>query len=293
MGEWVERNCRDARGAGGYTAGFEGWEPSPTKLTYKATEHNIDLYAAFQRLYLITGEECWREQASHAKRFILAMWDKMEGKFWAGTQEDGVTINNEVVPLDVQAWAVLAFKEGEGKPYWKALEYAQRHQRAGKGFDFNADCDGIWYEGTAHMALAYNFTRQGAKWRDLIDFLRSAQEEGGLPAADRDGLTTGFDWFYFRRLHVGATAWLVLAEHGVNPFWFGTDLTRFGGHPDTWSNPRKGDATDAEDKTTVSAGVSGGSRALGARKRQDQDNDGGGPGFGGVHRVTASSDPAV
>jgi len=221
MGEWVERNCRDARGAGGYTGGFEGWEPSPTKLTYKATEHNIDLYAAFQRLYLITGDERWRERASHAKRFVLAMWDDTEGKFWTGTRDDGVTINQDVGPLDVQAWAVLAFKEEEGKPYWKALEYAERYQRVGKGFDFDADCDGIWYEGTAHMALAYHFTRQEAKWRELIVFLRSAQEEGGLPAADKEGLTTGFDWFYFRRLHVGATAWLVLAEHGVNPFWFG------------------------------------------------------------------------
>ena len=49
MGDWVERYCRDTQGAGGYTGGFEGWEPTPRKLTYKSTEHNIDLYAAFQR----------------------------------------------------------------------------------------------------------------------------------------------------------------------------------------------------------------------------------------------------
>jgi len=24
MGEWVERHCRDGRGAGGYTAGYQG-----------------------------------------------------------------------------------------------------------------------------------------------------------------------------------------------------------------------------------------------------------------------------
>ena len=48
---------------------------------------------------------------------------------------------------------------------------------------------------------------------------------GGVWSADKDGLRTGFDvffgvpWIYYHRLHVGATAWLVLAEQGVNPFW--------------------------------------------------------------------------
>ncbi|MBK6504540.1 MAG: hypothetical protein IPG02_02465 [Ignavibacteria bacterium] len=35
VGDWIESNCRDTRGAGGYTAGFEGWEPAPTELYTK------------------------------------------------------------------------------------------------------------------------------------------------------------------------------------------------------------------------------------------------------------------
>lgn len=228
MGEWVEKNCRDTRGAGGYTAGFEGWEPNPVKLMYKSTEHNIDLYAAFQRLYLVTKDEKWRKRAEHAKKFVLAMWDSAEGKFWTGTVEDGVKINKEVIPLDVQAWALLSLRE-ESKPYWKALKFAESHHRVGKGFDFNQDRDGIWFEGTAQMALAYHFTGQKEKWQTLVSFLKSAQlPSGGLPAANKDGLTTGFylhdgkPWLYFRRAHVGATAWLILAEKGVNPFWMGS-----------------------------------------------------------------------
>ena len=216
MGEWVERNCRDTRSAGGYTAGFEGWEPNPLKLTYKTTEHNIDLYVAFRRLYRITRDNRWQRRADHAKQFVLAMWDEVEGKFWTGTLNDGVTINKDVIPLDIQAWSVLAFKD-EGRRYWKALEYAEKHHKVGKGFDFNTDRDGVWYEGTAHMALAYRFTGQEAKWREIVNFLRSVQKEGGLLAADKDGLTTGFNWFYFQRLHVGATAWFILAKLGVNP----------------------------------------------------------------------------
>lgn len=230
LGNWVERNSRDTRGAGGYTGGFEGWEPTPARLEYKATEHNIDLYAVFMRLYRITKNETWLERANHAKKFVLAMWDEEEGKFWTGTGDDGVRINKEVIPLDIQAWAILALGE-EGRPYWKALEYAESHHKVGDGFDFNQDRDGIWYEGTAQMAVAYYVTGQKEKWQKLISALHRAKfESGGLPAANKDGLTTGFyitdgrPWLYFHRAHVGATAWLVLAEKGINPFWFGSKV---------------------------------------------------------------------
>jgi hypothetical protein len=43
----------------------------------------------------------------------------------------------------------------------------------------------------------------------------------GIAAASRDGLTTGFGFFYFRRLYVGATAWNVLAQLGWNPYTLG------------------------------------------------------------------------
>lgn len=218
LAEWVERNCRDLRGAGGYTGGFRGWEPAPRKLSYKATEHNLDLYAAFRRLYRLTNHPKWLDRAAHAKRFVAAMWDRTERKFWTGTLDDGETVNRAVVPLDVQAWAVLALGEERGR-YTAALDYAEQHHRVGAGFDFNEDRDGVWYEGTAQMAVAYRHTGQEAKWRAAVAFLRSAQHpSGGLPAADRDGLTTGFGFTYWRRLHVGATAWLALAELGVNPF---------------------------------------------------------------------------
>ena len=225
MGNWVEHQCRDTRGAGGYTGGFEGWEPQPTKLLYKATEHNIDLYVAFQRLYHITGNEVWRDRADHAKRFVLAMWDQVDGKFWTGTKGDGATINKDVIPVDVQAWAILALRD-EGKPYWKALDYADAHHKVGSGYDFNEDRDGIWHEGTAQMAAAYLCTGREEEWKTLISTLEAARfVSGGLPAASKDGLTTGFylwdkvPWLYFQRAHVGATAWLILAKQGLNPFW--------------------------------------------------------------------------
>lgn len=230
MGEWVERNCRDARGAGGYTGGFDGWEPAPLKRMYKATEHNIDLVSAFQQLFLITGNEKWRERGNHAKRFVLAMWDETEGKFWTGSGEDGVTIYKDVIPVDIQAWALLALSNESG-PYWKALDYAEAHHKVGEGFDFNQDRDGIWYEGTAQMGSAYLLTGQQAKYQAITGLLKTTPFSrethlfpGGIFAASKDGLTTGFTlnngqpWLYYRRLHVGATAWAALAEQGANPF---------------------------------------------------------------------------
>ena len=228
LGQWVQRNCRDTNGIG-YTGGYQGWEPSasdstrPRKLTFKSTEHNIDLASAFGRLYALTGQAVWQERASSAKQFVISMWDGEGGKFWTGTQGDGVTPNKTVVPLDVQAWGVLLLR----KKYIGALDYAEKQLRVGQGYDFSqTDLDGVWFEGTSQMASAYRW--MGNKiWSDqLIKFVaKSSTRAGGVYAADRDGLTTGFDlegrsepWLYYHRVHVGATAWLTMAAYGMNPF---------------------------------------------------------------------------
>lgn len=42
---------------------------------------------------------------------------------------------------------------------------------------------------------------------------------------DTRPLTTGLEnadkskWYYFRRLHIGATAWYIFAERRYNPYW--------------------------------------------------------------------------
>ncbi len=224
LGEWVETETRANDALGGYTGGYEGWEPAPAKCGYKSTEHNLDLYVAFERLYEATGDQRWRTATLHARHFVEAMWDIEEGKFWTGTAADGLTINKTVIPLDVQAWAVLAFRTEAG-PYAAALDYAQVHHRtdggAGNGgFDFNTDCDGTWYEGTAQMALAYRALGRHDEANRLTDLVALAQlPSGSIPAASLDGLTTGFDWLYFHQGHVGATAWYLLAACNGNPYW--------------------------------------------------------------------------
>lgn len=225
MGEWIEKNCRDSRGAGGYTAGYEGWEPDPVRLTYKSTEHNIDLCAVFRRLHVATGDAAWLERSHYAQNFVRAMWDAAEGKFWTGTGNDGVTASRDVVPVDVQAWAQLALRH-EAAAYRRGLEYVESRFAVGRGFDFNQDADGVWFEGTAQMAAAFACTGQEAKRRAVVDFLRTSRHSsGGMNASDRDALSTGFylqdgsPWLCYKRLHVGATSWMVFAENAINPFW--------------------------------------------------------------------------
>jgi hypothetical protein len=81
------------------------------------------------------------------------------------------------------------------------------------------------------MCTAYLATGQTEKYQKYLSVLRSARlTSGAMPAANVDGLWTGFylpnlpgqpqqKWLYFKRPHVGATSWAILAENGVNPFW--------------------------------------------------------------------------
>ncbi len=149
------------------------------------------------------------------------MWDARAGKFFVGTTDDGVTVNKQVIAVDVQAWGALVL----GKAYTAALNYAEKYLRVGGGFDFNQDRDGIWYEGSAQMALADRYVGLTTRYNTLMAYLQSARSAtGALLAASKDGLTTGLqsvtgiDWLYYRRLAAAPTAWLVLAAAGFNPF---------------------------------------------------------------------------
>jgi hypothetical protein len=246
LGKWVLANTSDNRGSGGFTAGYNGWENGAAsghsfpcasgvfvngqcKRLYKSTEHNIDLFAAFSRLYLADHLDQWAQAAQQAKGFFTSMWDGNEGKFWTGTDEGGVNPSTAVIPVDIQAWAIQALGPEAG-PYLRALDYVEAHHKAKLGYGFKQDggnsCgDNTWFEGTSQVAVAYLLAGNRAKWQSILDTERSAQwPSGAMPATDGACLNTGFildngqPWEYFPRAHVGATAWLSLAENGINPF---------------------------------------------------------------------------
>ena len=301
LGEWAIANTADTRGAGGFTAGYEGWEtgapaagsvscPSNVLVNgqcqrlYKSTGQNLELYAAFSRLSvdetnaiatcntpnLTTGAACscvgpdptqppvceprlnpslpaayWEEPAQNAKTFALGMWNadpQSGGYFWMGTQEDGVTVNQSVVPVDVQALAIQALG-ADAQTYMPALSWVQNNSSAPFGYSYseynpntplcNVDfaVDGYataWYEGTGQVALAYLLAGNPQQWQSVLGLEYGVQaSSGAMPAIDGDNyscidtgvtMNNGQPREYFHRNSVGATAWLSLAENGVNPF---------------------------------------------------------------------------
>lgn len=251
LGNWVILNTSEQRpgaaGAlGGFTGGYDGWENGAAsasaagcasgvlvngqcKRLYKSTEHNIDLYSVFTRLFRADGSTAWAAAAQQAKHFFLSNWDSQEGKFWTGTAEDGATISTDVIPVDIQAWSLEALG-AEAQAYVGSLNYVESHHKTSLGYGFKQDggnsCgDYTWFEGTSQVALAYLLNGNQAKWQSILAGVHSVQDaSGGVPATDGACLSTGFTlddgspWEYFPRLHVGATGWLALAEAGINPY---------------------------------------------------------------------------
>lgn len=238
-GEYLAAACRAAdfvleleSASGGFTAGHEGWDDVQTKVSYKATEHNIDLITAFASLGAALADDdpqraaVYAAAAEHAERFVLAMHDPDLHCFYTGTEADGVTISDGVIPLDTNSLAVLTLGERLDDA-GQTIAFVENRMAVGEGFDFSAgDLDGIWNEGTAQMAVCYSLLGDQENYDRLMSYLKTqAYRDGSVPAADRDGVSTGFQIVgtdilgeYNNVLSISATAWYALAELEINPF---------------------------------------------------------------------------
>jgi len=85
---------------------------APVRRPWASTEHNLDLYAAFDTLARLDPAGGWAEARDHARQFVDAMWDAGRGCNLTGTT-DPETRNAApgALPEDVQAWAVLALPD--------------------------------------------------------------------------------------------------------------------------------------------------------------------------------------
>ena len=217
LGRWIVANESDARG-GGFRGGVNGFDASPEPLDWKSTEHALDLVALFTRLVVLDAGGHWDEQADIARRFLDAQWDAPGGYFRIGTLPDGGA-NRTSSALDVQLWSQLVPRADDD--WRRGLAYAQRAHGVDCGFDFNADRDGIWIEGTAQAALAYRVRGDQHAARKHLSCVAREFAPGGYAYATREPrITTGLaaDAYYFRLPHLGATAWVALAATGRNPY---------------------------------------------------------------------------
>ena len=220
---WVER-WRDGRGAGGFTGGTFGGEPSPVALTWKSTEHNTDLAAAFAALAQTTGDKRWRTDARAAEAFVRAMWRPSCNCFAVGSGEDGVTPNT-LLALDAQIWPLLAL--GNTARYAPVLATVRGQLAQSGGYAYSEAREGLWTEGTAQMALLAALSGRREEAAALTRVIASMRTpDGAYYASDRSALPTGFmlqtdptkarEYFHIRAL--AAAAWAALAQRRFNPF---------------------------------------------------------------------------
>ncbi|MFC8517216.1 Tat pathway signal sequence domain protein [Streptomyces sp. NPDC057257] len=261
IGEWIERTGRTDEPLGGYKFGVNG---ADEKLPFTSTEHNTDLLGLFGRLARLTGDRVWLERRARAEAFVKKMWEPSGGFFYTGT-DDGVTINRSPVPEDTQTWTYLALNSPAHARSldWAAeqlavLDTAERRNStvpAGQSYEgvtFSSagllanedapiadgqpkpDRNGVWFEGTVHLALALRTRRargDEARARRLLasveraqELLGGAQTLGSRAVPERSGvvsasspLDTGFGFGYYPYRHTGATAWYLLAVSRANP----------------------------------------------------------------------------
>ncbi len=220
LGKWIrDRYDVDERG---YRGGFEGFEPNQETVKWLSVEHNILVYAAFAMLHEATGDANWWNWAMDARTWVDSKWQPVPGHFPTPQQ------------INLHALAYLFL----GEAYAPGLDWVgdnffdpcPKGDPFG-GFDFNYDRDGIWFEGTAQISCALltrsRFTKSEKDSTNAMKFLMEIEKaqkmarnhDGfGIVEACHDSVTTGqLDLrrnpvFKNNRLHVGATAWYILAQ---------------------------------------------------------------------------------
>jgi hypothetical protein len=273
IGEWIERTGRTDEPLGGYKFGVNGAnEKLPFTSTEHNTDL-VCLFGRLARLTgdRVWWERRARAEAFVKRMWepprgsaTGATAGATGGFFYTGTN-DGVTVNRSPIPEDTQTWTHLALDSGR---YARSLDWAARELavldhaerrnstvpagRSYEGVTFssagllaNEDApiaefqpkpnrNGVWFEGTAHLALALRdrgARGDEARARRLIASLESAQDHlgtgqtvGGRALPDRAGvvsasspLDTGFGFGYYPYRHTGATAWYLMAAERSNP----------------------------------------------------------------------------
>jgi hypothetical protein len=223
---WIQTNAYDTRGAGGFTGGISA---RGAKLTWKSTEHNIDVYALFTMLAAEPGGAIWTTRADWAKQFVESMWNAAAGMFFVGSLDNGVSINTSEQPEDVNSWSYLAL---EDPTYSSSVDWDVHNLAVSKkGFSGVSFClgdrSGVWFEGTAHLADALALRGRSGDQTQAAAYLGDiahAQVDGpnadglGIVGTSKKRLSDCDGGHYFSSLHTGATSWYLLALQAADPF---------------------------------------------------------------------------
>lgn len=209
-----------------YEGGLFGYDNAQRAQHWKATEHNLDVYAAATWAGRETGDATLAQQAKVAGDFVTSMWDPTQHRFLVGTLDDGKTLSRDKSGIDAQAWPLLAF-DPHPADWDQVWSWIESQHRSGDGYGYRRQPDGVWTEGTAQVATTLQAS--GKPVPDALWQLLAAQRSTGgmLYATPQPRIATDFaigptstyaDFFYYHQPHLGATAWAALAAKGWNPF---------------------------------------------------------------------------
>ena len=256
LGNWIATTSTSPHAFSGYVGGVQA--DGTTVQPWSSTEHNIDCFGLFTLLARFTRDGAWTKRAANAHRFVTAMFNPAGGYFWTGTQTPAPDlINKDILPEDVNTWQFLALSE---PCFSGAVDWVVANLAAGNGVTFSDfakrnNPNGVWLEGTAHLAaalVARGRPRDRDRARGYLRQITTAQAtlgggqtvgrtsdpndgrlfdpgEGGTwtgsPLPRNSGIVaasstfdTGFGFSYFPNQHVGATSWFLMAAQGVNPY---------------------------------------------------------------------------
>lgn len=216
---------------GGVIGGYYG---NGKPMVWISAEHNFDCYSALRDLGIMTQDERYLKVAKEIKKWLEDdVWDKKAKRFYLGRR-------NPNFATDLSSWAVLSL----GNEYSVSLDFAiekslntQTYKVKDveiEGFDFGStyktspfpDKDAVWFEGTAHMVLAFE---KAGRHDESLYFMNELDKcltdsaafphTKGLPYASNEGTPVYDSWLMQDRpLCVSSTAWYFFAKNNFNPF---------------------------------------------------------------------------
>lgn len=212
IANWIYANLYSNKGYGGYFAGYPDQGIVPKTLENgKSTENNADIFAAFTALAAVESAEGdssaasqWTMRANLAGDFVMQMYDKTTGHFFAGTvpaaQGVGAGINpsgpsndgdviNTFDFLDAQTFTTLAMASAaryQSQIDWHApLMWTMNHFQssvtaAGMSFQGYDLIDATERAATGGPAgIAWEFTSQTIVAMKLVDSLYGTSQFSG------------------------------------------------------------------------------------------------------------------
>jgi len=234
IGRWIVANLTDRSGTGfgGYFLGYpdEGKPKNAATLEKsKSTENNADIFSAFTLLAAIekergnnTASDEWTNRANVAGDFVMSMYDKAAGRFFAGTVPFGSPASAGVTPdgerkgdeiintfdfLDANTFTLLALAEA---PRYRDIDWRRPIQhflnqavtvtaggRTYRGFSIvpqpTAGPQGVAWEFTGQAVVAmrladclYQETRFKAAADGFVEQIMTAQ--ASAPFGDGQGV---------------------------------------------------------------------------------------------------------